>query len=233
MAKSKILTWQSRLCRDRQALRLAALATAPLIGEPLGERHYADKLPFICRSIDHPQCVAAASTPPPCDTEHEQMAPWTAPLRISGKNCFASETNLSSKLVQLKAQSFRPNSCLYTIQRSVHIAFKCPYSCMAFRCGSVSDASITDPDISFPIAIYPCLLPPRGPNALPRIRLVGRLSDHSSMSAWASRFAFSMAAHSSAQDPASKPSLASITPAWSRQIRMCRCALSRCSLMST
>ena len=116
MSKSSILPWQSRLCRDRQALRLAALATAPLIGEPLGERHYAAKLPFICRSIDHPQCVAAASTPPPCDTEHEQMAPWTAPLCISGKNCFASETNLSSKLVQLKAQSFRPNSRFLTSQ---------------------------------------------------------------------------------------------------------------------
>ena len=43
-------------------------------------------------------CVAAASTPPPSGAGPEQMAPWTAPLRISGKSCFASQTNLSSML---------------------------------------------------------------------------------------------------------------------------------------
>ena len=86
------------------------------------EQRCAARLPFICRSTRCPRSAAAASTPP----------------RISGKSCFASQTSLSSKLVQLKAQRFRANS------RFVCQAARNP-GCVAASTPPPSDAGPSQP----------------------------------------------------------------------------------------
>ena len=73
-------------------------ADEALLAVPHGPLKRANKPS--CRSCTprHPQCVAAASTPPCWGADPEQVALWTAPLRIAVSRSLASQTSLSSKL---------------------------------------------------------------------------------------------------------------------------------------